>query len=57
MIGRFLGIFTSKAEKLEMFYHIFISNNINLNTGSATAISSHGQITGQNSDNTISSLS
>ena len=37
------------------YYHIFISNNVN--TGSFTAISAHGQISGQKFDNTISSLS
>ena len=38
-----------------IYYRIFISNNVN--TGSFTAISAHGQISGQKFDNTISSLS
>ena len=38
-----------------MLYHIFISNNVNFSQ--ATAISAHAQISGQKSDNAISSLS
>ena len=38
-----------------MLYHIFISNNVNFSQ--ATAISAHGKISGQKSDNAISSLS
>jgi hypothetical protein len=52
-----VGVIGINNYQLSHIYKKYLQFCPHVNTGSATAISAHGQISGQKSDNTISSLS